>query len=207
MEIASPLFAIADLDTMWVNLNVYESHLPYIRLGQSVKFFPDGLPGVRLRRPRHLDQPAGRSLDPHHSGSRRGGQSRRRPAGQHVRQGPIAGRRQPHDRLVVSQAAVQSHDGDHVVFVEKPNNVFEVRAHHRRAQGRRAIGRSPRDCAGRARGHDRQLPAQVEPRKPRIRQGSSSKRALSACRHVEQHHSIQHRTAAADAACWPACWW
>ena len=41
----SSLFTIADLDTMWVHLNVYEVHLPHIRLGQPLTFFPDGLPG------------------------------------------------------------------------------------------------------------------------------------------------------------------
>ena len=32
-----------------------------------------------------------------------------------------------HDGLVVPSAAVQSHDGKQVVFVQKPDNLFEVR--------------------------------------------------------------------------------
>lgn len=31
-----PAFVIADLDTVWVNLSVYQMHLPYVRVGQRV---------------------------------------------------------------------------------------------------------------------------------------------------------------------------
>ena len=31
-----PAFVIADLDTVWVNLSIYQMHLPYVRVGQPV---------------------------------------------------------------------------------------------------------------------------------------------------------------------------
>lgn len=38
---STPAFVIADLDTVWVNLSVYQMHLPYVRVGQPVAVTAD----------------------------------------------------------------------------------------------------------------------------------------------------------------------
>ncbi len=44
----TPLFAIADTDTMWAMLDLYESDIPIIQNGQSVVFESAGLPGEQF---------------------------------------------------------------------------------------------------------------------------------------------------------------
>jgi membrane fusion protein, heavy metal efflux system len=44
----APLFGVADLRIMWVHLNLYESDMDQVRLGQPVTFAADGLPDVRF---------------------------------------------------------------------------------------------------------------------------------------------------------------
>ncbi len=126
VQTTKELFAVVPLDTMWVHLNVYESHLPYIRLDQPVTFFPDGLPGVGFQgRVTWISpevDPDTRTIQVRAEVANRDGALRANMfgKGQLVVDGS-------HERLVVSQAAVQSHNGQHVVFVEKPQHVFEVR--------------------------------------------------------------------------------
>ncbi len=126
VQTTMPLFAVVPLDTMWVNLSVYESHLPYIRLDQPVTFFPDGLPGVGfLGRVTWISpevDPNTRTIQVRAEVANRDGALRANMFGK----GQLAVEGS-HQRLVVSQAAVQSHNGQHVVFVEKPEHVFEVR--------------------------------------------------------------------------------
>lgn len=122
----TPLFAIADLESMWLHLHVYESYLPHIRLGQSVTFFPDGLPGQGFTGTVTWISP---EVDPqtrtiqlraevvNHEGALR--------ANMFGKAELLADK--THDRLVVPQAAAQSHRGNHIVFVQKPDNLFEVR--------------------------------------------------------------------------------
>jgi cobalt-zinc-cadmium efflux system membrane fusion protein len=122
----APLLAIADLDTMWVHLNVYESSLPSIRVGQDVTFYPDGLPKEGFKG--KVDwispqvDPLTRTIQLRAEVSNREGSLRSNMFGKGVLAVEAS-----HDRLVVPQAAVQSHDGDHVVFVQKPAGVFEAR--------------------------------------------------------------------------------
>jgi membrane fusion protein, heavy metal efflux system len=122
----APLLAIADLDTMWVHLNVYESSLPSIRVGQDVTFYPDGMPQQGFNG--KVDwispqvDPLTRTIQLRAEVSNREGALRSNMFGKGV-----LAVEAPQDRLVVPQAAVQSHDGDHVVFVQKPAGLFEAR--------------------------------------------------------------------------------
>ncbi|MBI2266230.1 MAG: efflux RND transporter periplasmic adaptor subunit [Armatimonadetes bacterium] len=45
VEIGRPLLSLAELSTMWVNLDVRESDLPRVAEGQRVSFQVDGMPG------------------------------------------------------------------------------------------------------------------------------------------------------------------
>ncbi|HEV3137098.1 MAG TPA: efflux RND transporter periplasmic adaptor subunit [Pirellulales bacterium] len=122
----TPLFAIADLESMWLHLHVYESFLPHIALGQSVTFFPDGLPGQGF---------AGTVtwISPEVDSQTRTIQLRAEVANpEGALRANMFGKAEllaekTHDRLVVPPAAVQSHGGKHIVFVQKPDNLFEVR--------------------------------------------------------------------------------
>jgi membrane fusion protein, heavy metal efflux system len=126
VQTTTPLFAIADLETMWVHLHVYENQLRSIHLGQNVTFLPDGLPGQGF---------AGTVtwISPEIDAQTRTIQLRAEVAN---RDGALRANmygtgallvEQSHPRLVVPQGAVQSHDGVHIVFVQKPDNLFEVR--------------------------------------------------------------------------------
>jgi membrane fusion protein, heavy metal efflux system len=122
----APLFAIADLDTMWVHLNVYESHLPYIHLGQEVTFFPDGLPGQGFAGTVTWVSP---EVDVHTRTIQLRAEVTNR---DRALRANMFGKgellvEQPQARVVVPPQAVQSHHGAHVVFVQKPDNLFEVR--------------------------------------------------------------------------------
>ena len=44
-----PLFTVADLSSIWIKADVYESDLPRVRLGQNVLITADALPGSTLR--------------------------------------------------------------------------------------------------------------------------------------------------------------
>ena len=55
-----PLFDLADLDTMWVYLNLYEADLGRVKQGQTVTFVPDGLAGHEFSGQDRLDQSRGR---------------------------------------------------------------------------------------------------------------------------------------------------
>jgi cobalt-zinc-cadmium efflux system membrane fusion protein len=123
---STSLFAITDLDTMWVHLNVYESNLRHIHLNQAVTFFPDGLPGqgfsgkVTWISP-EVD-PQTRTIQLRAEVANNAGALRANMFGK----GELS-LEGAHDGLVVPSAAVQSHDGKQVVFVQKPDNLFEVR--------------------------------------------------------------------------------
>ncbi|MBI3838176.1 MAG: efflux RND transporter periplasmic adaptor subunit [Planctomycetia bacterium] len=122
----TPLFAIADLESMWLHLHVYESYLPHIRLGQSVTFFPDGLPdqgftGTVTWISPEVD-PQTRTIQLRAEVANREGALRANMFGK----GELVVEK-THDRLVVPQSAVQSHHGDHIVFVQQRDNFFEVR--------------------------------------------------------------------------------
>jgi Cu(I)/Ag(I) efflux system membrane fusion protein len=45
VNVGDPLFAIADLSTVWVDVEVYENEFPSIKIGQIVKFTSESYPG------------------------------------------------------------------------------------------------------------------------------------------------------------------
>ncbi len=49
VKTGQPLFTIADLSTVWVQLDAYESDLPWLRFGQPVEFEAEALPGQKLK--------------------------------------------------------------------------------------------------------------------------------------------------------------
>jgi cobalt-zinc-cadmium efflux system membrane fusion protein len=122
----TPLFALADLDVMWVHLAMDESQLSLVHLGQAVRFLPDGLPGQVFEGSITWISPKidlqTRSIQLRAEVSNHNGALRANMFGK----GELLVE-QPQTRLVVPQAAVQTFDGQHVVFVQKPDNLFEVR--------------------------------------------------------------------------------
>ncbi len=126
VDTTEPLFAIAQLDTMWVHLNVYERDLPSIHLHQPMTFFPDGSPaegftGTVTWISPQVD-PQTRTIQVLAAVANRDGALRANMFGKGQL---VVG--SGHERLVVPQAAVQSHGGDHVVFVEQADHLFELR--------------------------------------------------------------------------------
>ncbi|WP_243545649.1 efflux RND transporter periplasmic adaptor subunit [Pseudodesulfovibrio tunisiensis] len=49
VKTGSPIYAIADLSSLWVILEAYESDLPWIRIGQEVDFSTEAYPGKRFQ--------------------------------------------------------------------------------------------------------------------------------------------------------------
>src|SRR5690606_34698726 len=45
VEEGDPLFAVAGLDSVWLNLEAYESDLTWLRFAQTVSFTVEALPG------------------------------------------------------------------------------------------------------------------------------------------------------------------
>ncbi len=126
VEAHQPLFDSADLTTMWLYLKIYETQLPNVRLGQQVTFLPDGLPGQKFAGKvtwisPQLD-PETRTVQVWAEVANPDGQLRANMFG--TAELTVEER---HERLVVPQAAVQWHRDGHVVFVQKPNNLFEMR--------------------------------------------------------------------------------
>jgi len=127
VEPGQKLFAVADLDTMWVNLKVDEQQLRYVRLGQSARFLPDGLPGesfagkVTWISPQ-ID-PQTRTVMVRAEVANRDGMLKANMFGQ----GELS-IKAAHEHVVVPDAAVQWHDGRHVVFVAQAGERFEARA-------------------------------------------------------------------------------
>jgi cobalt-zinc-cadmium efflux system membrane fusion protein len=121
-----PLFAIADLSTMWVQLYVYENDLSKVRLGQRVTFVPDGLGGEGFEGAITWISPEvdsqTRAISLRAEVVNRGGALRANMFGKGQL---LEDHAEP--RVVVPQAAVQSLGGNPIVFVEKPDNLFEVR--------------------------------------------------------------------------------
>lgn len=46
VETGTPIYTLADLTTLWVKLDAYESDLPWLRYGEKVEFTAEALPGV-----------------------------------------------------------------------------------------------------------------------------------------------------------------
>lgn len=46
VNVGDPLFAIADLSTVWVDVEVYENEFPFVKIGQKVEFSSQSYPGA-----------------------------------------------------------------------------------------------------------------------------------------------------------------
>jgi Cu(I)/Ag(I) efflux system membrane fusion protein len=46
VNVGDPLFAIADLSTVWVDVEVYENEFPFVKIGQKVEFSSQSYPGT-----------------------------------------------------------------------------------------------------------------------------------------------------------------
>ncbi len=126
VERNAPLFAIADLRTMWVYLNLYESDLGQVQLGQKVSFEADGLPSVRFE---GLIEWISPEVDPHTritqvlaEVTNTGSALRANMFGK----GRIVVQ-SSHDSLVVPELAVQTYRERPVVFVREADDSFAVR--------------------------------------------------------------------------------
>jgi cobalt-zinc-cadmium efflux system membrane fusion protein len=122
----APLFDLADLDTMWVYLNLYEADLGRVKKGQTVVFVPDGLAGHEFSGP--IDW-----ISPEVDARTRITQVRAELTNTDgLLRANMYGRGKiivepPHDGLVVPAAAVQDYRRQPVVFVQKSPEAFAVR--------------------------------------------------------------------------------
>ncbi len=126
VERNAPLFAVADLSTMWVYLNLYESDLGRVKLGQTVSFIPDGLSGREFTGQVDWIDPA---VDPR----TRITQVRAEVANTDgLLRANMYGHGKivvepPHEGLVIPAAAVQDFRHQPVVFVQQSPEAFAVR--------------------------------------------------------------------------------
>jgi len=121
-----PLFAVADLETMWVHLSAYESDLGKIRLDQPLVFVPDGLDGQEFKG--HVTwispevDPQTRTIEV------RGEVTNTRDA---LRANMFGKGRllssSADNATVVPSAAVQTHDGHYIVIVRNRPDEYEAR--------------------------------------------------------------------------------
>ena len=121
-----PVFAIADLSKMWVQLSVYESDLRRIHLDQELAFVPDGLPDQSF--PGKVTwispevDPQTRTIRVRGEVANTGGALRANMFGK--------GRlvvQSSRDSLVVPPEAVQVHADRNIVFVPKDAQHFDIR--------------------------------------------------------------------------------
>ncbi len=120
------VFAVTDLGTMWVQLSVYESDLSRIALGQELTFIADGLPDQKF--PAKVTW-----ISPEVDAQTRTIQVRAEAANaDRALRANMFGKgrlvvQSARDALVVPIEAVQSVGKEHVVFVPKDGEHFEVR--------------------------------------------------------------------------------
>jgi len=113
-----PAFVIADLDTVWVNLSIYQMHLPYVRVGQHVTVssgqeFADATGKISYLSPivdEHTRTATARVVLANHNGNWRPGL---------FVEGRIVANEQPVS-LLVPRSALQNFEGNSVIFVSTP---------------------------------------------------------------------------------------
>jgi Cu(I)/Ag(I) efflux system membrane fusion protein len=120
------LFTVADLSQVWIKADVYEDQLPQIRAGQEVEIKSDAVPGRTLHG--HVDfiepaaNPQTRTVPVHVHVSN---------PGMHLLPGMFVDAtfisRAPGESIVVPRSAVLDTGSRKVVYVAKPNGVFEAR--------------------------------------------------------------------------------
>ena len=122
----SPVFAVADLATMWVHLSAYESDLGKIRLDQPLVFVADGFPGREFAGKVTWISP---EVDPQTRTIEVRGEVSN--AGDALRANMYGKGRltvnSSENRPVVPSLAVQQHQGRSIVFVHKRDGEFTPR--------------------------------------------------------------------------------
>jgi len=120
------LFAVADLSTMWVWLDLFEHDSRLVRVGQPVSFRVDSLPGEEFEGRITWISPEvntqTRTIRVRAEIKNRGGLLRAGMYGVGVIQTDA-----PSQALVVPKTAVQWHERQPVVFVQKGDSLFEPR--------------------------------------------------------------------------------
>jgi len=128
------MFDLADLSTVWVQADIFESDIPFIRAGQKVKIAAPTLTGGSIQGTVNFLQP---SIDPQNRTLTAriqvpNPQMRLRP-GMFVQvalEAPIG-----NEAVAVPRSAVLDTGKETVVYVAKDNNVFEKRAIEAQAAG------------------------------------------------------------------------
>lgn len=119
-----PAFVIADLDTVWVNLSIYQMHLPYVRVGQKVTVssgqeFADARGVISYLSPivdEHTRTATARVVLPNHDGNWRPGLF-------------VEGRIVANEELVsvhVPKSSLQKFEGNDVIFISLPEGLVPV---------------------------------------------------------------------------------
>ncbi len=119
-----PAFVIANLDTVWVNLSIYQMHLPYVRVGQQVTVssgpeFADATGPLSDLSPlvdEHTRTVTARVVLTNHSGNWRPGL---------FVEGKIVANEEPVS-LLVPKSSLQKFEGNDVIFVSTPDGFTPV---------------------------------------------------------------------------------
>lgn len=119
-----PAFVIADLDTVWVNLSIYQMHLPYVRVGQQVTIssgqeFADARGVISYLSPivdEHTRTATARVVLANHGGNWR--------PGLFVEGRIVANEEQV--SLLVPKSSLQKFEGNDVIFVSTPDGLTPV---------------------------------------------------------------------------------
>ncbi len=120
------LFTVADLSTVWVKADVYETQLPMVRAGQSVELTAEALPNQTIRGRVEFIEPntnvQTRTVPVHIHLANPG---LKLLPGMFVRASFISA--SPADTLVVPRSAVMDTGTRKLVFLARPDGVFEAR--------------------------------------------------------------------------------
>lgn len=119
-----PAFVIANLDTVWVNLSVYQMHLPYVRVGQRVTVssgqeFSDATGVISYLSPivdKHTRTATARVVLANHNGNWRPGL---------FVEGLIVANEEMVS-LLIPKSSLQKFEGNDVVFVHRPEGFKPV---------------------------------------------------------------------------------
>jgi RND family efflux transporter MFP subunit len=120
------LFTVADLSQVWIKADVYEDQLPQIRRGQQVEITTDALPNRTLHGQVDFIEPAAnpqtRTVPVHVHVANPG---MRLLPGMFVNANFVS--RGPADTIVVPRSAVLDTGTRKIVYIAKPDGVFEAR--------------------------------------------------------------------------------
>lgn len=119
-----PAFVIADLDTVWVNLSIYQMHLPYVRVGQKVTIssgqeFADATGTISYLSPivdEHTRTATARVVLGNHNGNWRPGL---------FVEGKIVANEEAVP-ILVPRSSLQKFEGNDVIFISTPEGFVPV---------------------------------------------------------------------------------